>query len=119
MRLRQFGGKREHVRIATTELPWAATDDAGVSEKLLYSESPTYKESIRLERWNAGNTISRSLDQQTELYLLTGSVKDPESGKVHGKGTWFRFPAKDQWTLEALEPTEFHVKTGYWPDDMA
>jgi anti-sigma factor ChrR (cupin superfamily) len=91
VKLRQFPGReREHVAIATHDIPWLPGPKTGVEIKPLY-EQEGFSDIVRLERW-AGHASLGELTYEggAEIFVLDGSFED-EDGK-YAAGTWLRLP---------------------------
>lgn len=91
VKLRQFPGlDRQQVAIDTNAMNWEPGEIEGIEVKPLYSQ-PGYLDSMSLERWSAGFSISeRSYADGAELFVLKGQFHD-DAGE-HPAGTWMRFP---------------------------
>jgi anti-sigma factor ChrR (cupin superfamily) len=92
VKLRQFPDRsREHVALRTQDLPWQATNVAGVESKLLYSQSG-FSDTMRLERWLPGT--ARGMVRYpfgVEFFVLDGAFEDSEG--QYDAGSWLRIPA--------------------------
>lgn len=79
---------RTHVRIDTNKMEMLpAADRPGVRIMPLFRDE---RETVRLERWDAGAKISLQPEGGIELYVLDGSFE--ESGERFDRQSWLRLP---------------------------
>lgn len=79
---------RTHVRVETGKAPLLPADARpGVELLPLFQDG---RESVRLERWAAGSTVSLDLPGGIELLVLEGSLR--ECGETFEPHSWLRLP---------------------------
>ncbi len=118
VKLRQYAGARTRLAVETSTLAWEATDQPGVTRKVLYGAAE-FTDRMSLQRWEAGNE-ERVLpnDGGIELLVLSGEgrwLPDTPRGDEPGggPGTWFRFPAGIAPRFIAPKGCELYVKQGH------
>jgi anti-sigma factor ChrR (cupin superfamily) len=111
VKLRQFPGRtREHMALASGDIPWQPGDRDGVEVRPLYSQ-PGFADTMRLERWAPGTDLGqRRYAGGAELFVLRGAFAD-EQGRF-GEGAWLRLPAGATHSPSTREGCELYVKEG-------
>ena len=114
VKLRQYGGEgREFHRTRTRDMPWSATDRAGIEHKLLYQDG-RFPDVTRLERWAAGAAPGpQELPGGAELFIIEGALEDADGR--YPAGTWLRLPAGSTLDASSEGGCVAYVKTGALP----
>lgn len=91
VKLRQYPGRtRKHVVVVSDEIPWQATERAGVEVRPLYSQRG-FSDTTRLERWAPDAPLGRiEYGGGAELFVLRGEFADGD-GRF-AAGAWIRMP---------------------------
>jgi len=111
VKLRQYAGRgRPYKQTRIEELPWRATERAGIEERVLDDE-PDFPDATRLERWRPGAAPgpARPLGG-LELYVLEGALE--EGGERLGAGAWLRLPPAAAFDARSPGGCVLYVKTG-------
>ncbi|MGH7884621.1 MAG: cupin domain-containing protein [Thermodesulfobacteriota bacterium] len=110
VKLRQYPGKsRKQITINTNEISWKKNDN-NKKIKTLYKEDG-YPEEMRLEKWDAGTEVEKSLyPKGAEILVLKGTLQD-ENG-FYSKLNWLKFPPNSTHKPFSENGCEFYIKTG-------
>ncbi|WP_346796631.1 cupin domain-containing protein [Halomonas sp. Bachu 37] len=92
--------------------PWQPDRRPGVSYKVLHKHAT---ESVSLERWEPHicSTFASSC-AGVEILVLEGALQAQQSETVYPAGSWLRYPAGEEFTLQAGDDgATFYVKRGH------
>ena len=94
----------------TNDMPWQATNDAGVSEKILERiVDPDKGRVTALLKLEPGASLpTETLSTRTEILVIAGSCSDGID--TYGKRTFVRNPAGTEMTLSSAEGCELYIK---------
>lgn len=98
------------VVVNTNEMPWEATDDSGVSRKLLERvNDPEKGRETALIHLDAGTSLApESLGQRVDTFVIEGSFSDGHGS--YGPRTFVRNPAGSDMTLSSEKGCTLYVK---------
>jgi anti-sigma factor ChrR (cupin superfamily) len=107
------------VVIATGEMPWIPSPQAGVERRLLdriggevLFSAPDAREHVTLERLKAGADLGAvDCPDGEEILILSGDLRD-EHG-IYRAGTWIRNPAGFRRSLESKNGATYWAKRGH------
>jgi hypothetical protein len=113
VKLQQYAGRgRRHQSVQSELLEWRRGDADGVRLRRLYQQHG-FPESIDIESWHPGTSVSRDYPGGVEIFVIDGSLSD--SGVGFGPGTWLRLPAETRITLLSTDGCTFYSQRGAIP----
>lgn len=113
VKLRQYGGDRQHLRIETDQMPWKRTQWHGIQEKLLLPGP----ERISLLQCQRDSWLDINADKVTEVFVIEGQVKAEDASFTLSEWSWVRLPIGDAVRLRAEENSVVYFRIGEWRQD--